>query len=276
MAYQNIFKRYELKYLMTRVQRDELMDVMEPHMKLDNFGHATIRNIYFDTDSFRLIRRSIEKPAYKEKLRVRSYGKAGETDTVFVELKKKYDSVVYKRRIDLPEAEAMRWLTGQTEAPKKSQIASEIDYFLGYYDNLAPAVFLSYEREAYAPTDGLDFRVTLDENIRSRRTDVSLGAEIYGDKIIDDGQVLMEIKTPGGIPLWMTQFLSRNHLYKTSFSKYGTAYKKYIAPQMIEEREAERYEYIRESATNPDRIPLPRRIGLFAGAGAPAYAGLHG
>ncbi len=275
MAFQNTFKRYELKYLMTRAQHDELIEVMEPWMKLDEFGHSPIRNIYFDTDSFRLIRRSIEKPCYKEKLRIRSYKPAGENDTVFVELKKKYQSVVYKRRIDLPDAEAMRWLKGETDAPKKTQIAAEIDYFKSFYDHLIPAVFLSYEREAYYSLNGDDFRVTLDEHILNRRSDVSLGADIYGDQVIGEDQVLMEIKTPGGIPLWMTKFLSRNHIYKTSFSKYGAAYKKYIAPELIKEREADRYEYIRESARNTDRYTLPGRIGLFAGAGAPAHAGLH-
>ncbi|MBR4202791.1 MAG: VTC domain-containing protein, partial [Candidatus Methanomethylophilaceae archaeon] len=98
MTFKMVFKRHEMKYLMDAEQTKAVYKALNEHMKLDNYGHSTIRNIYFDTDSFRLIRRSIEKPAYKEKLRVRSYGKAGETDTVFVELKKKYDSVVYKRR----------------------------------------------------------------------------------------------------------------------------------------------------------------------------------
>ena len=102
MSYTNVFKRYELKYLLTPAQRDAVLLGIAPYMQLDRYGHTTIRNIYFDTGDYRLIRRSIEKPAYKEKLRVRSYRLVGSDDTVFVELKKKYDGVVYKRRIALP------------------------------------------------------------------------------------------------------------------------------------------------------------------------------
>lgn len=107
MAYQATFKRYEIKYLLTQAQKEEILRAMAPYMKLDKYGRTTIRNIYFDTDSYRLIRRSLEKPAYKEKLRVRSYQTASGEDPVFVELKKKYQSVVYKRRLVLPERQIM-------------------------------------------------------------------------------------------------------------------------------------------------------------------------
>ena len=117
MNYQTVFKRYELKYLLTQAQRAQLLRAMSPYMALDSFGHSTIRNIYFDTDSYRLARRSIEQPAYKEKLRLRGYGEGGGDSTAFVELKMKYDSVVYKRRLSLPEEQAMRWLCGGSGAP---------------------------------------------------------------------------------------------------------------------------------------------------------------
>ena len=130
MAYQTIFKRYEIKYLLTTAQKDTVLQAMEPYMALDSYGRTTIRNIYFDTDNYRLIRRSIEKPAYKEKLRIRSYIKATPKSTVFVELKKKYDSIVYKRRLALPEDEAMNWLCGVRLRKSDSQIASEINHFL--------------------------------------------------------------------------------------------------------------------------------------------------
>lgn len=87
MAYQATFKRYEIKYLLTQAQKEEILRAMTPYMKLDIYGRTTIRNIYFDTDSYRLIRRSLEKPAYKEKLRVRSYQTASGEDPFFVELK---------------------------------------------------------------------------------------------------------------------------------------------------------------------------------------------
>lgn len=224
MAYQMTFKRYELKYLMNRQQKENMLRSMEEHMKLDRYGRTTIRNIYFDTDTYQLIRRSLEKPAYKEKLRVRSYDPASGDTPVFVELKKKYQNIVYKRRLVCPEAEVMKHFCSGMPLPDDSQIGNEIRYFWKYYKTLHPVVFLSYEREAYYALDGSDFRVTFDENILYRENDLSLGSAIYGTSILDEGQTLMEIKTPGGIPLWMSETLTRNHLYKISFSKYGTAY----------------------------------------------------
>lgn len=228
MAVQMTFKRYELKYFLTRRQRERLLDVMGEHMKLDQFGHSEIRNLYYDTDNFCMIRHSIEKPVYKEKLRVRSYKAAGPEDKVFVELKKKYEDVVYKRRISLPCQQAMTCLTGSQPFPKRTQIAREIEYVLRFYRTLHPAVFLSYEREAYYPLDGGDFRVTIDENIRFRQEQLTLDSDMAGIDLIDSDQVLMELKTSGGIPMWMVRFLSREHVYKVSFSKYGTAYQNYI------------------------------------------------
>lgn len=228
MAYQNIFKRYEIKYLLTAQQKARLLAAMEPYMALDKYGRTTIRNIYFDTDNYRLIRRSIEKPAYKEKLRIRSYRRADPDSPVFVELKKKYRGVVYKRRIAMPEMQAVDWICGGRPCPVSSQIADEINYFMHYYGSLKPRVFLSYEREAYYCRDGTDFRVTFDENILCRQEDISLESQIGGTPLLEEGKVLMEIKTPGGIPLWMTNALTQEGLFKTSFSKYGTAYQTMI------------------------------------------------
>lgn len=225
MAFQFVFKRYELKYILTREQKQRLLEAMAPHMALDQFGRTTIRNIYYDTDCYRLIRKSIEKPAYKEKLRVRSYRRVGAEDMVFVELKKKHDSIVYKRRMSLPCRRASDWLSADIGKPEDTQIAREIQYFLDYYRNLRPAVFLSYEREAYYCLHGSDFRVTFDDNILYRQEDVSLESEVWGTPLLQEDQVLMEIKCSGGIPLWMTEVLSADKIYKTSYSKYGTAYR---------------------------------------------------
>jgi hypothetical protein len=226
---QMIFKRYELKYSLSRRQKELILRAMEPYMSLDEYGHSTIRNIYFDTDSFRLIRHSIERPAYKEKLRVRSYKQVNEQEPVFVELKKKYKSVVYKRRLTMSRQTSEDWLCGRIPLPMHTQIAEEIEYFRNYYETLHPAVFLSYEREAFYSHCGDDFRVTFDENILARTEELSLGADVWGNSVIDNDTVLMEIKTSGGIPLWMTHFLTEQRIYKTSFSKYGTAYKNFIA-----------------------------------------------
>lgn len=232
MLYQTIFKRYELKYILTKEQKELMLNTMEPHMDLDKYGRTIIRNLYFDTDNYRLIRRSIEKPAYKEKLRIRSYRKADPDTPVFVELKKKYKGVVYKRRIPLPEKDAINWICAGNACTSKTQITDEIDYFLAYYGELHPTVFLSYEREAYYAKDGSDFRITFDENILCRQSNLSLESDVGGNLILDANLCLMEIKCSGGIPLWMTTVLSKEHIYKTSFSKYGTAYQTLIYPKL--------------------------------------------
>lgn len=232
MAYQTVFRRYELKYLLTPEQKNAVQQTMEPYMERDPYGRSTVRNVYFDTENYRLVRRSIERPVYKEKLRIRSYAQVTHSSTVFVELKKKYGGVVYKRRMPLPEADAMRWIGGQAECPGRTQIAEEIDYFLHFYGPLFPAVFLSYEREAFCGRGGGDFRVTFDDTVLARREDVSLTGPARGAPLLPEGRVLMEIKCTGGIPLWMTDILSRMRVYKTSFSKYGTAYETMIFPEI--------------------------------------------
>lgn len=232
MAFQTVFKRYELKYMITLEQKEKILAAIKPYMQIDKYGKTKIRNIYYDTDTYLLIRRSIEKPVYKEKLRIRSYAKADPDSTVFVELKKKYKHVVYKRRISLPEKEAVEWLNNGT-LNKKTQISDEIDYFIDYYKSLHPTLFLSYEREAFYTKEPSDFRVTFDQNVICRQEDISLESDVYGTPILPEGKVLMEIKCSGGIPLWMTKILSQEHIYKTSFSKYGTAYKTIILPKLL-------------------------------------------
>ncbi len=234
MAYETTFKRYELKYLLTQSQKERLLEAMAPYMTLDKYGRSSIRNIYFDTENYRLIRQSIEKPVYKEKLRIRSYGQATPDSDVFVELKKKYKSVVYKRRLSMPEKQAVNWMQGKPYIRKGGQIADEIDYFLSYYGTLRPTVFLSYYREAFYAKDGTDFRVTFDDDILCRQEELSLEADVWGLPILEDGAVLMELKCSGGIPLWMTHTLARECLCKASFSKYGTAYKSIILPDWKE------------------------------------------
>lgn len=228
MAVQTVFKRYEFKYMINNEQRAKIIESISPYMQPDKYGHTTIRNIYFDTESYLLIRRSIEKPVYKEKLRIRSYSKTNIDSKVFVELKKKYKSVVYKRRVVLPQNEAMAWVFGETDCRKSSQITNEINYFINFYKVLRPAVFLSYERDAYTACNGSDFRITFDRNILCRRDNFSLCEEAYGTPILPKDMSVMEIKCSGGIPLWMTEILTRERIYKTSFSKYGTAYKNLI------------------------------------------------
>lgn len=224
MSYQNTFKRYELKYLLTGRQKEIIQEAMENYMKADDFGRSTICNIYFDTSDFLLIRRSMEKPVYKEKLRLRSYGRAKADGTVFVELKKKYKSVVYKRRVHTTEREAMEYLCKGKSLSERNQITEEIDYAFALYKDLQPAVYLSYEREAFYGKEDRELRITFDEDILWRNENLSLCAEVYGEPILEPGYTLMEVKIAGAMPLWLVKLLSENHIYKTSFSKYGCAY----------------------------------------------------
>ncbi len=224
MNYQQTFKRYEMKYLLTLSQKERILEAMVPFMQLDRYGRSGICNIYFDDDSFRLIRRSLEKPLYKEKLRLRSYGPVQPGQPVFVELKKKFDGVVYKRRLQLPEERVLQAFRAGTPLPEQSQIAREIDCFRAHYGHLAPKVFLSYEREAYYSLDGRDLRITFDDRICYRTQDLSLTCQPGGTAILDPELVLMEIKTGGGMPLWLTKVLTENRIFKTSYSKYGNAY----------------------------------------------------
>lgn len=224
MADQTVFKRYEKKYFLTREQEAEFLKRIEGKMKLDKYGEHTICNIYFDTPNFDLARRSIEKPVYKEKLRLRSYGVPNSPDyKVFVELKKKYDGVVYKRREQMTLEEAEDYLYEGGHPEKDSQILRELDWFLKT-NPVRPAVYLAYDRRAFAGVWEPEFRLTIDRNIRARHKQLNLSDGAVGESIIPDNMSLMEIKIPGVMPLWMAQILSDMKIYPASFSKYGTYY----------------------------------------------------
>jgi hypothetical protein len=214
-------------------QKERLLALAEPYIALDQYGRTLIRNLYYDTPDYRLIRRSLERPVYKEKLRIRSYGDTTADSPVFLELKKKFDGVVYKRRMVMPEHQAVSWLEKGESPPDAGQIQEEIQYFCRYYGDLRPKLFLSYRREAYYDRNGGDLRITFDDDICFRRDRLSLTEAPGGTSLLEEGQILMEIKTSGGIPLWLTAFLSREKIYKASFSKYGTAYQKYILQEQL-------------------------------------------
>ena len=213
MGIQYSFRRYEKKYVLSPRQQEQLLQRIAPYMKEDVFGSYTICNIYYDTPDWRLIRASLEKPAYKEKLRVRSYGVPTETDRVFVELKKKFDGVVYKRRIttEVPQVEPL--LCGSTEA--KCQIGREIQWF-------------GYDRLAFAGQEDPQLRLTFDTNLRWRDTQLDLCMGDWGAPILQGEDILMELKLPEACPLWLTHALTEVGAFPTSFSKYGTCYKEHI------------------------------------------------
>lgn len=216
------FKRYEIKYLITIKQYINLMNYLSDKVEKDVFYKSTIYNVYYDTDNFELIRKSIEKPIYKEKLRIRSYDKPTLDSSVYVELKKKYDHIVYKRR----EKIAYKYVLNNSFLEgAETQIGKEIKYFNDFYGRLTPKMFLSYEREAfYFKTDN-QIRITFDTNIKYRTENVNLLPSIRDIKLLPNNLVLMELKVPLSIPYDLAKYLSSEKIFKTPFSKYGTAYK---------------------------------------------------
>lgn len=229
---QQSFKRVEKKYILDPTQYNALLDGMVPYMKADEYGRYTICNIYYDTDDFQLIRASLEKPVYKEKLRLRSYGTPTDDKQVFVEIKKKFDHVVYKRRTVMACAEAVNYLAGDAAAPKDDQICHEIDWFLKTYQP-KPQVFIAYDRVALAGIENEELRVTFDTNLRWRDHDLDLRKGDHGELILPQDRILMEIKIPGTAPMWLSHLLSEVGVFPTSFSKYGTCYKENLLGRAV-------------------------------------------
>jgi len=229
---QTVFKRYEKKYLLSRDQYDRLLPLLQTKMIQDDYGMHTICNLYFDTPQYDLIRTSIEKPVYKEKLRLRSYGVPGADDKVFIELKKKYKGVVYKRRVSVSLREAADYLETGKHPETDSHVLSEIDWFQNMYHTM-PKIFIAYERCAYFGDEDPNLRVTFDQGIRFRETNLDLSFGDWGRTLLESGQVLMEIKIPGAMPLWMSRMLSELELYPASFSKYGVCYKEHLIDEML-------------------------------------------
>lgn len=238
---QTIFNRYEKKYLLTEEVYLRLRDALAAHMKEDEYGVHTICNLYYDTEDSMLIRRSVEKPPYKEKLRIRSYGVPEENGKVFLEIKKKYQRVVNKRRIALPLRDAMLFVeqnalpariyfdkTALKEDPERvrfetTQILKELIQFRKRY-RLTRGTFIAYDRLAlFGLQDG--FRVTFDKNIRFRTRLVNPCNGDFGTHLLPHDTYLMETKVMGATPLWFSDILSRLQIYPTSFSKYGNVYR---------------------------------------------------
>lgn len=229
------FKRYEKKYILTKDKYEKLILEISKYMKPDKFckdgQNYSIYNIYYDTDDNQVIRHSIDKPYYKEKLRLRSYSiPKSKDDTVFLELKKKINGIVSKRRVVMTLGEAEKFLKFR-EKPKtrdyiNNQVLKEIDYYL---DNnpVKSKIYISYSRKAFFAKDDKDFRITFDSKLITRRDNLTLESGPFGDDLLDDKTYLMEVKILGAMPLWFTQVLSELNIYNTNFSKYGNEYMDY-------------------------------------------------
>ena len=218
-----IFKRIEKKYLLSEAQQEALFQRIGAHLRPDAFGRSTVLSLYLDTPDHRIIRNSIEAADYKEKLRLRSYGTAKPDSVVFLELKKKYGGVVYKRRAAMTLKEAERYLRMGIK-PFESQIMSELDWAMRLYGRPKAAMLIACEREAWFDGAQPDLRLTFDRNIRYRENELRLDRGSAGTPLLPKDTVLLEIKTAGAMPLWLADALDAEGILPGSFSKYGEAY----------------------------------------------------
>ena len=222
-----VMKRYEMKYILTKDQVDYLVEALKGHMMVDQYGLTSVASLYFDTSSSRLIRTSIEKPQFKEKIRLRSYGLASKDSNVYLEIKRKANGIVYKRRVETKIDEVDKLFNNQDNEFASGQIANEIRRFRDYYEKLIPSCLIIYERVGYYEENG-KLRLTIDYNPRYRRDNLRLDYSMDGKPLLDEGSAILEIKVQDAIPLWLSHILDEGKIYINSFSKYGKAYEELI------------------------------------------------
>lgn len=228
------FERKETKYTMDEQMFQNFQAELAEWMQVDEYGLHTILSLYFDTPDFQMIRHSMEKPAYKEKFRIRSYGVPKNEGTVFLESKKKIAGIVYKRRIPVTYESCRQWLVDTGDFPENSeapQITKELKWLLAQYQQIAPRVMIAYDRLSYFCEDDPGFRVTFDQRIRYRRENLDLQAGSAGSPVAPEIAVLMEVKALGAYPLWFAHLLTKYQLHKSSFSKFALTYRRHLANQ---------------------------------------------
>ncbi len=222
-----VMKRYEMKYLLNEEQTAFFREQLKGHMEVDEFGRTSIASLYYDTPDYRLIRTSIEKPVFKEKIRLRSYGLATESSPVFLELKRKAYGIVYKRRVETTIPLVGKFFAGEGDICAGGQINREITAFRDYYQSLVPACLIIYDRTAYFEPGG-DLRLTIDEDPRYRADDLSLTRSMEGISLLKKGWTILEIKVQEAMPLWLAEIISAGRITIGSFSKYGEAFRQQL------------------------------------------------
>lgn len=222
-----VMKRYELKYLLDAEKTAYLKEQLQGHMRIDQFGLSSIASLYFDTPDYRLVRTSMGRPMFKEKIRLRSYGLATDESPVYLELKRKACGVVYKRRVQSTIPLVQKFFDEDGDICAGGQINQEIKTFRDYYRSLVPSCLIIYDRTAYDEPDG-DLRLTIDSNPRYRVQDLSLKKSMEGTPLLPDGWTILEVKVQEAMPLWLADILSKGKIYKGSFSKYGEAYRQQL------------------------------------------------
>ena len=227
-----VMKRCEMKYILSKDQLAFLKSGLNGHMKVDEFGKTSIASLYYDTPEKLLISRSVETPDFKEKIRLRSYGLACGDSPVFLELKRKAYSTVYKRRVKTTMSDVKEFFAGNDSILGDGQINREITYFRDNYNTLEPSCLIIYDRTAYFEPES-NLRLTIDENPRYRTDNLRLDYSMQGMPLLENGESILEIKVQDAIPLWLAKILSDGKIYKTSFSKYGEAYRREMIKSVI-------------------------------------------
>lgn len=230
----DFFRRVEKKYVINQKQYESLTDAIKEKMVEDEHGKSTICNIYFDTEQYELIRHSITSPVFKDKIRLRSYNIPNKNSTVYLEIKRKYDGVVSKRRIETSLNRFYSYAENNNQM-EEGQIEKELAYYFKHYQ-LIPTMFLSYKRTAYYEKENRDFRLTFDNDILARNYDLQLEKGNYGTRIYNKEQYIMEIKTLGAMPMWFVKILNELKICPCGFSKYGMAYQELILKENINMR----------------------------------------
>lgn len=220
------FKRIEKKFVIKQDQFNllfsKLMEVMEYDSYCIKNKFYTIHNIYFDDSYNSIIRHSITKPYFKEKLRVRSYNEIiSEDDKFFVEIKKKMNGTVYKRREVISLKDWSNFICDD------NQVLKEVNHLIHYF-KLVPKVYISYDRIALVGKNDSQFRITFDYNIRSRREHLNLNSNSLDKYVVAKDMYIMEIKINQSMELWLSKLLSELNIYSSSFSKYAVEYTNFI------------------------------------------------
>ncbi|RPA65011.1 polyphosphate polymerase domain-containing protein [Aerococcus agrisoli] len=238
MKLKNVFQRKETKYILDEEKFHAFFHDLQEEMQVDEYGQHTILSLYFDTDDFQLIRKSMDKPVYKEKFRIRAYGVPCEGSMIFLEIKKKVQGIVYKRRVPMQYEEYVHWLetgefpvhTGNVTSISK-QIEEEITWLFKQNKNLQPKVLIAYDRVSLFDKEDGEFRVTFDQNIRYRNDHLALVQGDVGEPVAPGLGILMEVKALGAYPLWFVALLDKYEIRKSSFSKYAETYERHLFKQ---------------------------------------------
>lgn len=245
MSMKTVFSRYEMKFIITKKQYENLLAGFGDKMEMDEYNIGgklyTIMNLYYDTPNNDLVSTGLKhEDKYRYKIRLRSYDP--QYPTAFLEIKKKVEGLVNKRRTLLYIDDVNPFLMDHVDVPEskivKRQVIKELD-IIAHNIKLEPKVVLCYDREAFFGTraeDG-DLRVTFDFNIRARRDDLDLRLGSHGERILGEDYILMEVKVDRAVPLWLARLMSENNVRKQRFSKYGTEFSQYVLKNKQEENE---------------------------------------